>query len=165
MKSTNKIMRTRNALSLLGFVVVCELVGIISSLFTISAIPTWYATLVKPALNPPSWVFGPVWTLLYLLMGIAAWQVWHQSSNKFAVKMAFGFFAGQLILNAAWSIIFFGGHNPAVSLVEIIALWLAVLGTIVTFAKVSKLAAWLLLPYILWVSFATYLNYAIWILN
>ena len=158
-------MRTRNALSLLSFIVMSELAGIIGSLFTMSSIPTWYATLVRPALNPPGWVFGPVWTLLYLLMGVAAWLVWRKGWGKVDVKIALGLFSLQLILNAAWSIIFFGGHNPAVALIEILALWLAILGTMLAFGRVSKPAAWLLVPYLLWVSFATYLNFAIWTLN
>ncbi len=165
MKSSNNISRTSHAFSLLAFVLISELAGIIGSLFTMSAIPTWYAGLVKPALNPPGWVFGPVWTLLYLLMGVAAWLVWREGWGKIEVKVALGFFALQLILNAAWSLIFFGGHNPAVALLEILALWLAILGTIIAFARVSKPAAWLLVPYLLWVSFATYLNFAIWLLN
>ena len=165
MKFSNNISRTSHAFSLITFVVISELAGIIGSVFTMSAIPSWYATLVKPALNPPGWVFGPVWTLLYLLMGVAAWLVWKQGWKKFEVKVALGFFAGQLVLNAAWSIIFFGGHNPTVSLLEILALWLAILGTIIAFGRVSKPAAWLLVPYLLWVSFATYLNFAIWMLN
>lgn len=139
--------------------------GAIGSVFTASAIPTWYVDLVKPALNPPSWVFGPVWTVLYLLMGIAAFLIWKKNLNRRDVKMALGIFVVQLVLNALWSIIFFGLHSPGGALVEIVFLWLAILATIIAFAKISQPAAWLLVPYIVWVSFAVYLNYAIWTLN
>jgi tryptophan-rich sensory protein len=146
-------------------VVVSEVAGIIGSIFTISAIPAWYATLAKPTLNPPSWLFGPVWTTLYLLMGIAAFLVWRKGWDNKGVKTALYLFAVQLILNAAWSIIFFGLHSPAWALVDIIAMWIVIVATIVVFVKISRPSAWLLAPYILWVSFALYLNYAIWRLN
>jgi len=142
-----------------------QLAGIIGSVFTVSAIPNWYAGLVKPALNPPSWVFGPAWTTLYLLMGIAAFLIWKKGLDRKDVKIAFGIFIGQLVLNTLWSIIFFGLHSPGWALVDIIALWLAIVWTIAVFYKISKPAAWLLVPYILWVSFAGYLNYSIWTLN
>ena len=146
-------------------VVVAEFAGIIGSVFTISAIPTWYAMLAKPALNPPSWIFGPVWTMLYILMGIAAFLVWRKGWNSKGVKTALSLFGLQLVLNALWSIIFFGLHNPAWALVDIIAMWIVIVATIAVFARISRSAAWLLAPYIAWVSFALYLNYAIWRLN
>lgn len=152
-------------LKLIIAVVVSELAGVIGSIFTVSAIPTWYATLAKPALNPPSWLFGPIWTTLYLLMGIAAFLVWRKGWNSKGVKAALSLFAVQLILNAVWSIIFFGLHSPAWALIEIMAMWIAIVATIAAFAKISRPAAWLLMPYIAWVSFALYLNYAIWRLN
>ncbi|MBI2122382.1 MAG: tryptophan-rich sensory protein [Candidatus Sungbacteria bacterium] len=157
---------------------VSELAGVIGSVFTVSAIPNWYAGLVKPALNPPAWVFGPVWTTLYALMGIAAWLVWNQwsqgsPSTRLRVKTALAVFGLQLFLNAIWSIIFFGStsltinglNNIGIALIDIILLWLAIVWTMVVFYKISKPAAYLLLPYILWVSFAAYLNYSIWMLN
>ncbi len=146
-------------------VAVSELAGIVGSIFTISAIPTWYATLAKPSLNPPAWLFGPVWTMLYFLMGIAAFLVWRKGWDSKGVKPALSLFAIQLILNALWSIIFFGLHSPGWALTEIIVLWIAIVATIVAFTKVSRPAAWFLAPYILWVSFAAYLNYSIWIFN
>lgn len=146
-------------------IIVCELAGIIGSIFTISAIPTWYATLVKPALNPPSWIFGPVWTTLYALMGIAAFLIWKQGWERQDVKKALSVFGIQLILNASWSIVFFGLQSPAWAFVNIVAMWFAIVLTMILFYKISKPAMWLLLPYILWVSFAGYLNLAIWILN
>ncbi len=145
--------------------------GVIGALFTTPAVQSsWYTELIKPALNPPAWVFGPVWTTLFLLMGIAAFLIWREWDNgspstKLRVKIALAIFIGQMVLNTLWSIIFFGLHSPGGALIEIVFLWLAILATIIAFAKISRLAAWLLLPYILWVSFAMYLNYAIWILN
>lgn len=175
-------MRINNTLKLIIAIFVSELAGVIGSVFTASSIPTWYAGLNKPALNPSSWVFGPVWTTLFVLMGIAAWLVWRKldgkqrnggiaavapglSSNDKKIKIALGIFVGQLVLNTLWSIIFFGLQNPGAAFVEIIFLWLAILATITVFARISRPAAWLLAPYILWVSFASYLNFAIWTLN
>ena len=158
-------MECRTIFKLVIAVVVSELAGVIGSVFTVPAIPTWYATLVKPALNPPGWIFGPVWTTLYLLMGVAAFLVWRKGLQQPQIKKALGIFAIQLTLNALWSIIFFGLHNPGIALAEIIMLWFAIIWTITAFFKISRPAAYLLLPYILWVSFAAYLNYAIWALN
>ena len=146
-------------------IAVSELAGIIGSIFTVSAIPNWYSTLVKPALNPPSWVFGPVWTTLYALMGIAAWLVWKSGWERKEIKVALGVFGIQLFLNAIWSIIFFGLQSPGWALVDIVVLWFAIVWTMFVFYKISKPAAYLLVPYILWVSFASYLNYSIWMLN
>jgi tryptophan-rich sensory protein len=150
-------------------VVVSELAGVIGSIFTVSAIPTWYAGLIKPALNLPSWLFGPVWITLYGLMGIAAFLVWNHKSwngnDEMNVRQALFVFLLQLVLNAAWSIIFFGFHSPLWAFVCIVALWLSILWIMVLFYKISKPAMYLLLPYILWVSFAAYLNYSILMLN
>lgn len=150
---------------LILWIFICELAGLVGSVFTISAIPTWYVGLVKPALNPPSWVFGPVWTILYALMGVAAFLVWKQGWGRKDVKVALGFFGAQLAANTIWSIIFFGGRNPFYALIDIVVLWVLVLLTIVTFYRIAKPAAYLLVPYICWVSFATYLNYMIYVLN
>ena len=170
-------MKINNFFKLIIAIVVCEAAGVVGAFFTTPSIPTWYATLARPTLNPPAWVFGPVWTTLFALMGIAAFLVWKKGLERgdvhpvrlFAVsnrvKIALGIFIGQLVLNTLWSIIFFGLHSPGAALVEIIFLWLAILATIIAFAKISKPTAWLLLPYIVWVSFAGYLNYSIWILN
>ncbi len=154
-----------NTLKLIIVIVVSELAGIIGSVFTAPSITGWYAGIVKPVLNPPAWVFGPVWTTLFALMGIAAFLVWKKGLDHKDVKIALGIFIGQLVLNALWSIIFFGLHSLGGAFVEIVFLWLAILATIIAFAKISRPAAWLLLPYILWVSFAGYLNYSIWVLN
>jgi len=158
-------MKFNNFFKLAIAIVVAELAGAIGSVFTVSAIPNWYAGLVKPALNPPSWVFGPAWTTLYALMGIAAFLIWKSGWDKKEVKKALGVFGIQLVLNALWSIIFFGLHSPGWALVDIIALWFAIVWTMVVFYKISKPAAYLLVPYILWVSFVSYLNYSIWMLN
>src|SRR3989344_2820951 len=140
--------------------------GVIGSFFTAPAVQSgWYIGIVKPALNPPAGVYGPVWTTLFALMGIAPFLVWKKGLDRRDVKIALGIFLGQLVLNTFWSIIFFGLHSPGGALVEIAFLWLAILATIIAFAKISKPAAWLLVPYILWVSFAAYLNYVIWSLN
>jgi len=145
--------------------VVVQLAGVVGSLFTTPAIPTWFATLSKPSFSPPNWVFAPVWTILFLLMGVAAFLVWRSGWQKKKVKIALSIFCVQLVLNTFWSIIFFGWQNPQAAFVEIIFLWLAILVTIIFFAKVSRVAAWLLLPYILWVSFASVLNFSLWQLN
>lgn len=153
-------------------IAVSELAGIIGSVFTVSAIPGWYAGLVKPAFNPPAWIFGPVWTTLYVLMGISLFLVWKQHPHILknmrvlrAWRLAMFLFFSQLLLNAVWSILFFGLHSPGWALLDIAALWLAIVWTIAAFSKISRPAAWLLAPYILWVSFAAYLNYTIWALN
>ena len=170
-------MKLNDFFKLVTAIAVSEAAGVIGSVFTTPAIAGWYAGIVKPALNPPAWVFGPVWTTLFALMGIAAFLIWREydkltlsgveglASRKKQITIAFGIFLGQLVLNTLWSIIFFGLHSPGGALVEIVFLWLAILATIIAFAKISKPAAWLLVPYILWVSFAMYLNYVIWTLN
>jgi tryptophan-rich sensory protein len=158
-------MKINNTFKLIIAIVVSELSGIIGSVFTASSVSSWYVTLSKPALNPPSAVFGPVWTTLYALMGISAFLIWKRGLDRKDVKAALGIFIVQLILNALWSIIFFGLHSPGGALVEVIFLWFAILATIISFYKISKVSAYLLLPYIFWVSFAAYLNYSIWILN
>lgn len=158
-------MKLNNFLKLISMIAVSETAGIIGSFFAISTIPTWYAELAKPALNPPAWVFGPVWTTLYALMGIAAFLIWTNGLGRKDLRMALGVFGIQLFLNVIWPIIFFGLQSPGWALVDIILLWLAIVWTMVVFYKISGPAAWLLAPYILWVSFAMYLNYAIWALN
>ncbi len=136
----------------------CLGAGIVGSFFTISSIPTWYATLNKPFFSPPNWVFAPVWTILYILMGISLYLVW----KKKIVPTVFWI---QLILNALWSIIFFGMRNPVLAMVNIIALWISIFLTIKAFNKINKLSGQLLYPYLTWVSFATILNLAIVLLN
>ena len=156
-------MRINNFFKLIISVAVAGLAGIAGSFFTVSEIPTWYEGLVKPALNPPGWLFGPEWALLYLLMGISLWLSWKREAAE--KSRAMWLFAAQLALNAVWSPVFFGTHSIGNALAVIVLLWAAIVLTILVFKKISRPAAWLLAPYILWVSFAAYLNYAIWSLN
>lgn len=158
-------MDTRNIFKALAFIVLCQLAGIIGSVFTFSAIPEWYAFLEKPEFAPPNWVFGPVWITLYTMMGISAYMVSGKGWGKKDVRLALGVFGIQLGLNALWSILFFGLRSPLLGLVCIIALLLAIIATIALFWKHSRAASLLLAPYLLWVSFATVLNYFIWALN
>lgn len=157
--------RFNDILKLLVAVGVSELAGIVGALFTTPAISVWYKGLIKSGLTPPAWVFGPVWTILFLLMGIAAFFVWRKGMRHKGVQNALILFCIQLVLNTIWSVIFFGFHNPGVAFLELILLWCTILFTMVLFSRVSQLAVWLLLPYILWVTFAGYLNYIIWIYN
>jgi tryptophan-rich sensory protein len=137
------------------------LVGLIGSYFTFSSVNTWYQTLQKPSFSLPSWLFGPVWTLLYVLMGIAFYLVWTAKKNNVAISL----YSVQLGLNLLWSVLFFGLRSPFYALICIVALWLAILATILSFYKISKTAAYLMVPYILWVSFASVLNYMSFVLN
>ncbi len=146
---------------LLGCIVGIELIGNIGSLATLSQITTWYAALNKPWFNPPSGIFGPVWTILFALMGIALYLVWQQKNNKRALTL----FGVQLALNALWSFIFFGWHQPGWAFIEIVIMWIAILATIIEFHKISKTAAWLMVPYLAWVTFASVLTFAVWQLN
>ena len=139
-------------------------VGSLSSVFTISEIPNWYASLQKPAFNPPNWIFGPVWTVLYTLMGIALYLVWKKPISKDR-NTGIAIFMIQFTLNFFWTIIFFKYHQLGWALIEILMMWLSILLTIILFWKSSTLAASLLIPYLAWVSFATLLNAAIMQLN
>lgn len=154
-----------NLFKLLVSVLICQFAGAIGSAFTASSLSNWYILLEKPAFNPPSWVFFPVWITLYTLMGISLYLVWVKGLEKQEIKMGLAIFGIQLVLNALWSFLFFGLRSPYYAFVEIVLLWLAVLLTILKFRNISKMASYLLLPYILWVSFAMLLNYYIWILN
>jgi translocator protein len=137
----------------------------IGSFATTPSIPTWYAALNKPFFNPPNWLFGPVWTLLYLMMAVAAFLVWQRGLNDPAVRTALLVFLLQLALNSFWSIVFFGWHSLWGGFAVIILLWLAIIWTITVFFQLVPLAAWLLFPYLLWVSFASVLNLAVALLN
>ena len=152
-------------LKIILVVVVCVTIGYLSGMVTRDSIITWYPTLVKPVFNPPNWIFAPVWTLLYIMMAIAAGLVWTSDYEDKAVKRALGFFAIQFGLNALWSYLFFGLHNPALALIEIVLLLLMIFETYSQFKKINKLAGVLLLPYLAWVSFAMVLNFSIWWLN
>jgi len=144
----------------------CLLVGYFSGMVTRDSITTWYPTLVKPSFNPPNWVFAPVWTILYIMMGVAGGMVWNRlEQDPENVKKAFTFFIIQLALNAAWSVIFFYFHNPFLALIEVILFWLLIFETHIQFKKIDKTAGLLFIPYLAWVSFATVLNASIWWLN
>ena len=149
---------------LCGFGVASFTAAAIGGTATSRAVRDWYPTLVKPAWNPPAWLFGPVWTVLYLAMAVAAWLVWRRAGWAGA-RLALTLFMVQLTLNAAWSIIFFGLRNPGAAVVEVMVLWAAILGTLVLFWQVSVPAGILFIPYLTWVSFAAVLNFSIWRLN
>ena len=158
-------MKTKYILTLAGALLIPQIIGLLGSLFTSATIPTWYATLTRPELAPPNWVFGPVWTVLFILMGIASFLIFQKGYERRDVRIALSFYGAQLILNLLWSILFFGARNPGLAFAEIVVLWLVLFLTIRKFWPLSKTSAYLLVPYILWVSFAGYLNYSIWILN
>lgn len=171
-------------------VVICESVGIAGTFFTTPTLDNWYLTIQKPSWNPPGWLFGPVWTCLYLMMGVSVWLIWSQytvalQNNTIApagndmtatpathlhgkttsFTLCFVCFAIQLVLNGIWTPLFFGLKNPGLAFADICALWLAIVATIVVFYRVNKLASWLLIPYWCWVSFASVLNFTLWQLN
>lgn len=155
----------KNTWKFIVSVIGCELVGILGTPFTISAIPTWYATLNKPFFAPPNWLFGPAWTLLYFLMGVAFYLIWKQGWQKKKNRIAGKYFLAQLALNFIWSPIFFGLRAPLLGLIVIVAMWIMIAITMKKFYPLSKPAFYLLVPYLLWVSFATLLNGAIVVLN
>ena len=145
---------------------VCLAVGYSASTVTRPSVETWYPTLIKPIFNPPNWIFMPMWTLLYILMAVAAGLVWDKiKEQNEAVKKALLFFIIQLTLNAIWSYLFFGLKNPLLALVEIALLWLMIYETYLKFIKINKIAGYLLIPYLAWVAFAGILNASIWWLN
>ena len=155
---------TRDTVGLVAAVLGTEAVGALSGLAAGADFVPYYDALRKPPLTPPPVVFGPAWTTLYLLMGVAVWLVWREGVTR-RTALALGLFAAQLVLNFAWSLIFFGQHRVGVALLEIAILWLTILATIIAFWRVRRAAGALLLPYLVWVSFATYLNAGIWRLN
>lgn len=163
--------RTRNRFSwkqaglAVLFILVCQAAGAIGALTTDTGESSWYAGLEKPAFNPPGWVFGPVWTTLYTLMGIAAFVVWRAGTDRPEVRRALGLFAAQLVLNAVWTPVFFGAESIVGGAVVIVVLLVVLALTVRAFFRVSTVAGWLLVPYLLWIAFATLLNLSIWALN
>ena len=154
------------SLKLIISIIVCQAAGVIGSFFTRSSVDSWYSTINKPAFTPPGWLFAPVWITLYLMMGISLYLVWQKSAEaKQFSRKAMLFFAIQLLLNTLWSILFFGLHSPLLGSIEIALLWLFILLTMIEFRKIAKTAFWLLVPYFLWVSFASVLTFSIWKLN
>ena len=146
------------------FLVICLATAGIGAAWTNLSVGDWYAAIKKPTWNPPNWLFGPVWTALYIGMAVAAWLVWRKNglADAWLPLLLFGV---QLFFNAVWSALFFGMRSPGIAFVDIVLLWFAILATIVTFGRVSSLAATLLVPYLAWVSFATVLNWSIWRMN
>lgn len=155
----------KDIVRLLMSIVICQTAGIVGSFFTTPNIPTWYKTLQKPAFAPPNWLFAPVWTILFLLMGIALYLVWKQGWSLPSVRTAMTIFFIHLLVNILWSGVFFGLRSPLAGFFVIIALWFLIILTIIYFSNVSKTAGILLIPYILWVSFASVLNFMIYKLN
>lgn len=154
-----------NIIKLIVCFLACFVAGFIGSLANARSIPTWYATLNKPSFSPPNSVFAPVWTALYIMMAIAAFLVWRRGIQTPWVTQALIAFGVQLVLNTLWSILFFGLRQPGWAFGEIVLLWIAILATIVIFSRIAPAAAWLMVPYILWVSFAAVLNFSLWRIN
>lgn len=152
-------------LPLITWMLICETAGFIGSFATVSKIPGWYAGLVKPAFAPPNWIFGPVWTLLYASMGFAAYRVWSKGAQKKEIRNLLGLFLFHLVVNSAWSLVFFGMENIALALLIIAALWILIALLIFRFSTVDKISAFMLVPYLLWVSFASILNLSLLVLN
>jgi len=157
--------KVRDIPAVLASILLCQAAGLIGSVFTTPAIPTWYASLKKPFFTPPSWIFAPVWITLYTLMGISLYVVWRKGLDRHDVRRAVSLFGGQLALNVLWSVVFFGMQSPLYGFIIIVLLWVVLLATVITFYRVSKLAGVLLVPYFLWGSLASALNLAILILN
>ncbi len=159
----------KSVIVLMGFLLLVMLVALLGGLATGQGVRDWYPTLSKPSWTPPAWLFGPVWTLLYLGMAVSGWLVWREAEARgmgwSGVKWAMILFALQLVLNAGWSWLFFAWRMPGWALVEIVVLWCAILVTSLLFFRVSTTAGILLVPYLMWVSFAALLNGAIWRMN
>jgi translocator protein len=161
---STQVPRPHGLWVLIGWLALCFAVAGVSSFFSAPAIPTWYAGLAKPTLNPPNSIFAPVWTILYALMAVAAWLVWKTRSST-CRRTGLRLFGVQLWFNLLWSWIFFNRHQIGTALIDIVVLWIAIALTIQQFTRMSRTAAWLMAPYLAWVTFATYLNFAIWRLN
>lgn len=154
----------RTWLGLVGFLALVLLAALIGGVFTSMSVETWYVGLRKPGFTPPNWLFGPAWTLLYLMMAVSGWLVWKRAGYRGA-RRAMAFYVAQLVLNASWSIYFFGLRSPLLGLVVILLLIAAIVATIREFLQHDRKAAWLLVPYLCWVCYATALNLAIWLMN
>jgi len=154
----------REWLALLVFLVVCLGTSGLGAWLTNASVKTWFQTLQRPPLSPPDWIFGPVWTVLYICMAVAAWQVWCRR-REVDVRGPLALFAAQLALNLSWSALFFYLQNPAAALVDIVVLWALIAATMLSFWRVRRSAGWLMAPYLAWVTFATYLNFGFWALN
>ena len=150
---------------LVASILICQIVGNLGSVFTFSSITTWYSLLKHPSFAPPNWVFAPVWLTLYTLMGISLYLVWKSKGKRNAKNPALALFGIQLFLNFLWSLLFFGLHSVLLGFAGIVVLWIAIVVTVTEFSRISRTAAWLLIPYLAWVSFAALLNFSFLILN
>jgi benzodiazapine receptor len=159
-----EMVALRSVIGLVVSIGTCFVAAAVGSAFTTAAIPEWYATLSKPTWTPPNWLFAPVWSLLYLSMGVSAWLVWRRAGLA-AAAVPLALFVLQLVLNALWSVLFFGLHSPGSAFAEIVLLWAAILATLVAFWRCVPVAGILIAPYLLWVSFAAALNFSIWRMN
>jgi len=158
-------MGMKDILGLVMAILICQVAGLVGGLFTASSVDTWYAALTKPSFNPPNWLFSPVWITLYALMGVALFLVFKKGLDAEGVKVALVLFAAQLLGNVLWSVLFFGLQLPLIAFLEIVVLWVLILLTMIKFFQISKPAGWLLFPYLLWVGFASVLNFFLWSLN
>jgi len=161
----NPFRSPRSILRLIAAILVCNIAGSLGALVTTTGPGSWYAALEKPFFTPPGWVFAPVWTTLFTLMGVALFLVWESGTGRREVRVALALFGVQFACNVLWSFLFFGLRSPALGLADIVLLWVLIAATIAAFYRVRKSAAWLLVPYICWVSVATALNYGVWVLN
>ncbi len=157
-------MKIKYPWKLFASIIITLSAGFLGSFFTGPAVKTWYLLINRPSWNPPAWLFAPVWTTLFILMGVSLYLVWSQKMNA-KIRLALNIFTVQLILNIFWSVIFFGMGNFWLAFAEIVVLWIFILLTIIYFRRINKTAGWLLVPYILWVSFASFLNFTIASLN
>lgn len=158
-------MKNKNFLKLIIALVVSQLFAIIGSLLTVTSSGSWFSLILKPSFTPPGWMFGSIWTILYLLMGLSAFLIWRQKLERKEVRFALLIFVFQLCLNLFWVFIFFSLKNPAIAFTEIISLLFAILATGLAFYQISKPAAYLLIPYVLWIMFLAVFNYSVWTLN
>jgi translocator protein len=154
-----------NLLRLVASIALCEAAGVIGGIFTARSVKTWYTELEKPWFSPPSWIFGPVWITLYAMMGVALYLIWQKRTEVPGADLAIGVFMIQLLLNVAWSFFFFGLRSPLFGFIEIVFLWISIAATVVLFWKISTAPGALLVPYLIWVTFASVLTYSIWQLN
>ncbi|MBW6518876.1 MAG: tryptophan-rich sensory protein [ANME-2 cluster archaeon] len=159
------MMKVENIIKLIFSISICQFAGVLGSKFTSPSIPGWYASLQKPYFSPPNWIFAPVWILLFTLMGISLYLVLRENFNDNTVKIGMVIFTFQLLLNISWSFLFFNLQNILFAFFEIIFLWIAISLTIYQFWKINKKSSYLLVPYLLWVTFAAILNFSIWRIN
>jgi translocator protein len=146
-------------------IIIVFLAGAVGTVYTLQEITTWYVSLTKPSWTPPNWAFGPIWSTLYVLIGISLFLVWREGLDRKDVRLAILVFAVQLVLNVVWSLVFFATHNIFGGLVLVILLWISILVNIIVFYRISKPAGLILIPYLIWVSIASYLNYTVFLLN